>query len=102
MPGDHEAYREEPNLLGGFSIAAAHVEAARRKASQFPLDHIPVQANDFVPVWAVEVNGAHHGGKIRDAMNYFGNAAVVGVNLGVLLQQTVGRLEGCPKEKGGG
>jgi hypothetical protein len=100
-PGGHEAYGRESNLASWLLIAEAGVWTAHRRSSRFPLDHSPVQADDFVAIWAVEMTGSTSHRTIRDAINFFGDAAVVVVNMGVLLEQTVSHLRSILHEKDG-
>jgi hypothetical protein len=60
-----------------------------------------VPADGYIAIWAAEIIGSPSGGSIRDAINFFVDSAVIVVNMGVLLHQTVLLLERCLAERDG-
>jgi DNA-binding transcriptional MerR regulator len=92
VPGGHEEYAREPNLESWLLVVPAeawktHVDTTRR------LSRSVVQAEGYIALWAVEIIGSSRTGGIRDAINHFADTALIIVNMGVLLHQTVSRLE---------
>ncbi len=92
VPGGHEAYADEVNLASWLFVAQAEAWDMRRRTVRFPLDHSPVRADGYVAIWAMEHVGSPNRG-MRDAINFFGDAAVIVVNMGTLLKQTLSLLE---------
>jgi hypothetical protein len=92
-PGGHEAYACEANLASWLFVAPADVWKMQRRTTRFPLDHSAVQAAGYVAIWAVERVGSPNRASIQDAINFFADAAIIVVNMGVLLQQTLLLLE---------
>lgn len=93
VPGGHEAYGDEVNLASWLFVAPVDAWDVRRRTVHFPLDHSKVQADGYMAIWAVEVVGSPNRGSIRDAINFFADAAVIVVNMGTLLKQTLSHLE---------
>jgi hypothetical protein len=100
-PGGHEGYALEPNLANWLLVVEAEVWNKRRRTARFPLDHSAVQADGYTAIWAAEIIGSPSGGSIRDAIDFFVDSAVIVVNMGVLLHQTVLLLERCLAERDG-
>ena len=100
-PGGHETYALEPNLVSWLLVIEAEVWKNRRRAARFPLNHSAVPADGYIAIWAAEIIGSPSGGSIRDAINFFVDSAVIVVNMGVLLHQTVLLLERCLAERDG-
>jgi DNA-binding transcriptional MerR regulator len=100
-PGGHEAYAHEPNLASWLLVVEAQVWNTRRRSARFPLSHSAVPADGYFAIWATEIIGSPRGASIRDAVNFFVDSAVIVVNMGVLLHQTVLLLERCLAERDG-
>jgi hypothetical protein len=92
-PGGHEAYAGESNLASWLFVAPVDVWKMQRRTTRFPLDHSAVQAAGYVAIWAVERVGSPNRASIQDAINFFEDAAIIVVNMGILLQQTLLLLE---------
>jgi hypothetical protein len=93
VPGGHEAYADEASLASWLFVAQADAWDMRRRTLHFPLDHTTVRADGYIAIWAVEHAGSPNLGSMRDAINFFADAAVIVVNMGTLLKQTLSLLE---------
>lgn len=100
-PGGHEAYARERNLASWLLLVEAGAWDTRRRTARFPLHHSAVRADGYVAIWAAEIIGSSQGGSIRDAINFFVDAAVIVMNMAVFLQQTVSLLEDRLVERDG-
>jgi hypothetical protein len=74
-------------------VVQAKVWDMRPRTVRFPLDHTTVRADGYVAIWAVAHVGSPNPGSMRDAINFFTDAAVIVVNMGALLKQTPSLLE---------
>jgi hypothetical protein len=93
VPGGQEAYGDEVNLASWLFVAQADAWDLRQRTVRFPLHHSRVRADGYIAIWAVEQVGSPNCGSMRDAIHFFADAAVIVVNMGALLKQTVSLLE---------
>ena len=86
VPGGHERYASEPGLKSWLLVVPAAAWPAGRRASM-------VCVGDYVAVWLVDQKQHPDDPRgLRATLATLGDAAVVLINMGVFLQETMTRL----------
>jgi hypothetical protein len=86
VPGGHELYGSEPHLKSWLLILPAEAWPAGRKASM-------VRADDYAAVWLVDQQQyPDHPRGLKAALAALDDTAVVVINMGAFLKETMSRL----------